>query len=209
MSQLDHHGGSGGRGPASDPGLPDERTLEDEARRRLTPARFEHVRGVVEAADELARRFGADPMRARVAAWLHDLAKDEPPELLLRRLREFAIVLDEVTARERALWHAPVGAEIARRELGVQDEDVLAAVRYHTTGRSGMSRLEEIVFLADIVERGRQFPGVEELRRVSRQDLDAALLLALDGTIRRVLDQGGLLHPDSVAARNDILLRRS
>jgi len=91
----------------------------------------------------------------------------------------------------------------------VTDEDVLSAIRYHTTGRAGMSALEAIVFLADLIEPGRTFPGVEELRRLSREDLNAALLAAYDGLIRYVLDQGGLLHSATTAARNDLLLRQS
>ncbi len=190
-------------------GFPDEAFLESEMRRRLGAARFAHVRGVVAAADELARRWGVDVQRARVAAWLHDVAKDEPPESLLKRASEFDIVFDEITAREPVLWHAVVGAEIARREFGIDDEDVIAAVRYHTTGRAGMSALEQVVFLADMIEPGRSFPGVEELRVRSREDLRATVIAALESTICYVIRQGGLLHPDAVAARNDFLLRRS
>src|SRR5690606_35419006 len=199
---------SGGKETAALKELPEEPVLEAEARRRLRPARFEHVRGVVAAADELARRWGVDVRRARVAAWLHDVAKDEAEDALLKRAREFDIVFDEITAREPTLWHSIVGAEIARREFGVHDEEVLAAVRYHTTGRPGMSRLEQIVFLADLVEPGRSFPGVDELRRKSRADLADAMVAAFDGVLCHVIPQGGLLHPDAVAARNDILLRR-
>ena len=189
--------------------LPDETALAAAVRQRLSPERFAHVQGVVAAAEELARRWDADRKRARVAAWLHDVAKDEPPEALLKRARDFGIVFDEIMARAPALWHSVVGAEIARREFGVMDEDVLAAIRFHTTGRAGMSLLEQIVFLADLIEPGRSFPGVDDLRRKSREDLPAAMIAALDSVICHVIRQGGLLHPDAVAARNDILLRRS
>ncbi|HLT57149.1 MAG TPA: bis(5'-nucleosyl)-tetraphosphatase (symmetrical) YqeK [Limnochordales bacterium] len=189
--------------------LPQEAVLEAEVRRRLRPDRFAHVQGVVATADALARRWGVDVRRARIAAWLHDVAKDEPPETLLKRAREFDIVFDEITAREPALWHSVIGAEIARREFGIRDKEVLAAIRYHTTGRPGMSGLEQIVFLADLIEPGRRFDGVEELRRQSREDLTEAVLAAFNGVICHVIRQGGLLHPDAVAARNDILLRRS
>ncbi|OUM97770.1 MAG: hypothetical protein BAA04_11190 [Firmicutes bacterium ZCTH02-B6] len=189
--------------------FPDEEALAAAVRRRLTSQRFAHTVGVVETADQLARRFGLDVQRARVAAWLHDVAKDEPPESLLKRAKEFDIVFDEITARVTELWHALVGSEIARREFGIDDEDVLAAIRHHTTGRAGMSGLEQVIFLADVIEPGRAFPGVDELRRRSREDLEGAVLAALESTICYVIRQGGLLHPDAVAARNHILLRRS
>src|SRR5690606_5450316 len=143
------------------------------------------------------------------AAWLHDVAKELPQDTLLKLAERFGIIFDDEMAHMPHLWHAPVAAELARREFGVSDPDVLAAVRHHPTGRAGMSPLERIVFLADLIEPGRSFPGVDELRRLSTEDLDAALLAAYDGLIRYVLDKGGLLHSDTVAARNEILLRRS
>lgn len=183
--------------------------IKEEVRRRLSPGRLRHVEGVVEAASALARRWHVPEEKAVLAAWLHDVAKELAPEALLKLADEFDIIFDDEMVHMPHLWHAPVGAELARRQFGVADEDVLAAVRHHPTGRAGMSRLEAVVFLADLIEPGRTFPGVDELRRLSRTDLDAALLAAYDGLIRYVLDQGGLLHSDTVAARNELLLRRS
>ncbi|MFO7266018.1 MAG: bis(5'-nucleosyl)-tetraphosphatase (symmetrical) YqeK [Limnochordales bacterium] len=190
-------------------GYGDVKAVAEEVRRRLSPARFAHVEGVVQSAAELARRWGVSEDKAVLAAWLHDVAKELPPEALLRLADEFGIIFDDEMKHMPQLWHAPVGAELARRDFGVTDEDVLSAIRYHTTGRAGMSALEAIVFLADLIEPGRTFPGVEELRRLSREDLNAALLAAYDGLIRYVLDQGGLLHSATTAARNDLLLRQS
>lgn len=195
---------AGQRPPAMDPAW-----LAAEVRRRVSPGRFAHVEGVVQAAAELARRWGVAEDKAVLAAWLHDVAKELPQDTLLKLAERFGIIFDDEMAHMPHLWHAPVGAELARREFGVGDPDVLAAVRHHPTGRAGMSRLERIVFLADLIEPGRSFPGVDELRRLSMEDLDAALLAAYDGLIRYVLDKGGLLHSDTVAARNEILLRRS
>lgn len=167
------------------------------------------MQGVVRAAQMLARRWDVPEEKAVIAAWLHDVAKELSPSSLLKLAREFGILFDEEMAQMPHLWHAPVGAEVARRTFGVDDEDVLAAIRYHPTGRAGMSPLERIVFLADIIEPGRTFDGVGELRRLSMENLDRALLAAYDGLIRHVLARGGLLHSDTAAARNDILLRRS
>lgn len=183
--------------------------IADEVRRRLSPARFKHVEGVVQTAAELARRWGVSEHNAILASWLHDVAKELSQDALLKLADEFDIIFGEEMVYMPHLWHAPVGAEIARREFHVDDEDVLAAIRHHPTGRAGMSQLEAVVFLADLIEPGRSYPGVEELRRLSAVDLSEALLAAYDGQIRYILDQGGLLHSDTTAARNDILLRRS
>lgn len=182
--------------------------IVEEVKRRLSPARFAHVEGVVETAAKLARHWGASEEKAVVASWLHDVAKELPDATLLKLAGDFGIIFDDEMAHMPHLWHAPVGAELARREFGIDDPDVLTAIRHHPTGRARMSPLERIVWLADLIEPGRSFPGVDELRRLSMEDLDDALLAAYDNQIRYVLAQGGLLHSDSTAARNEIILRR-
>lgn len=177
-------------------------------KQRLSPARFAHVQGVVDTAQQLARYWRVPERPTIIASWLHDVAKELPQAALLKLATDFGILFDEEMAQMPHLWHAPVGAEIARRTFRIDDEDVLTAIRYHPTGRAGMSGVERIVFLADLIEPGRRFDGVDELRRLSRQDLDDALLAAYDSQIRYVLAQGGLLHSNTTAARNDILLRR-
>lgn len=183
--------------------------IAEEVRRRLSPARFAHVQGVVDAAATLARRWSGSERAAVVAAWLHDVAKELSPPTLLKLANGFGILFDEEMAQMPQLWHAPVGAELARRTFGISDDEILAAIRHHPTGRAGMSPLERIVFLADLIEPGRDFDGVDQLRRLSQENLDSALLAAYDGLICYVLARGGLLHSDTTAARNDILLGRS
>lgn len=183
------------------------RWAEEEVRARLDAPRFHHTMGVVISAEELASQYGADPVKARAAALLHDVAKGYGRERLLKEALEFGIVLSDIERRAPSLIHAPLGAEVARREFGVGDPDILAAVRYHTTGRAGMSLLEKVVFLADYVEPGRTHPGVERVREAARHDLDRAALLALDQTIVYLVERGELIAPDAVAARNDLLTR--
>lgn len=180
---------------------------EEQVKARLDEHRFRHTLGVVETSVQLAGRFGADPVKARAAALLHDVAKGYDRERLLKEAFEFGIVLSDIERRAPALIHAPLGAEVARREFGVDDPGVLAAIKYHTTGRAGMSRLERVVFLADYIEPGRVHPGVERVREAARDDLDRAVLLALDQTIVYLVDRGALIAPDAIAARNDLLTR--
>ncbi|MFO7319516.1 MAG: bis(5'-nucleosyl)-tetraphosphatase (symmetrical) YqeK [Clostridia bacterium] len=181
---------------------------ESDVRARMDGPRFQHTLGVVETAAQLARRFGVDEAKARAAALLHDVARGYSRERLLKEADEFGIVLTELERRAWVLAHAPVGAEVARREFGVDDPEVLAAIRYHTTGRAGMSKLEKVVFVADYIEPGRSHPGVGPVRRAAESDLDQAVLLALDQTIVYQVERGQLIAPESLEARNEIVMQR-
>src|SRR5690606_33311273 len=103
------------------------------------------------------------------------------------------------------LWHAPVGAYLVKKEIGITDEDILDAIRHHTTGRPGMTTLEKVVFLADYIEPNRSFPGVEEVREKAKKSLDEALVLSLQNTIRFLLSKNQLIYPQTVATYNDLL----
>ncbi|MHA7963870.1 bis(5'-nucleosyl)-tetraphosphatase (symmetrical) YqeK [Paenibacillus sp. CAU 1782] len=166
--------------------------------------RWIHTEGVMATSILLAKRFGGDPERAELAALLHDVAKFWAID------RQAAVIADnglgvELLAYEKELWHAPVGAWEAGTRFGVDDEDVLNAIRYHTSGRRGMSKLEKIVWLADYIEPGRDFPGINEIRSLSEKNLDIAILAALDATIGVLISRGKLIYPLTVEARNDIL----
>ena len=113
--------------------------------------------------------------------------------------------LDQVTLAEPGLLHAPVGAALLPLELGLKDAGVLRAVAYHTTCRPGASLLERIVYLADYIEPGREFPGLGPVREAAEKNLRAALVMVVEQTIRRILDRGRLLHPRSVEFRNSLL----
>ena len=94
--------------------------------------------------------------------------------------------------------HAPLGAILAEREYGISDEEILSAIRFHTTGHAGMTKLEKIVALADMTEPGRDFPGVDEIRAISKRDLDAAMRERLTRSMAHVEERGLVLHPRSM-----------
>lgn len=173
----------------------------------LTPKRFAHSLAVRDASVKLAQHYGVDEYKAAVAGLVHDCAKGLSDEQLLNFAEEFGILIDIIQKSEAGLLHAQVGAELARKEFDVHDEEILTAIRYHTTGCEDMSMLTKILYLSDYMAEGRNFPEVEDLRRIAFVDLDAALLMGMDLTIKHVISKGSLIHPDTVKARNNLVLR--
>ena len=174
----------------------------------LKRARFEHTRGVVQTAGFLAKIHGVDPQRAALAAWLHDCAKG-----LDRGAMKALLAASGADRHERALpalWHAPVGAYLARRDFGVKDPELLGAIRWHSTGHPGQTPLQKILFVSDFIEPGRpKWPELPALRRLARRDLHAAWSQVLNEKLIDLLDRKRPLHPRSLAAYNDSLDSRS
>ncbi len=180
--------------------------LGQEVARRLTPKRWAHTQRVAETAVQLAMHWGADTAKAYLAGLLHDVAKDLSRKSLLNTALDFGIVLTAFETATPALIHAPVGAEVARREFGIEDPEIIAAIRYHTTARANMSLLEKLIFLADYIEPERSFPGVDTVRVLARQDVDKAMLLALTQSIEYLLQRDRPIAVEAVEARNYILM---
>lgn len=180
-------------------------TYQRQIKNHLGAELYQHSLGTAETAAVLAVRHRGDKCRAYLAGLLHDYGKGYSKIELGRKAGQMGLCLDRVSLKEKGLLHAPVGAALLPVELGVTDPAVLKAVAYHTTGRPGMSLLEKILYLADMIEPGRDFEGVEALREMACTDLDRALLAAVDYTIQRVLQRGLLLHPRSVQFRNSLL----
>lgn len=175
--------------------------LRDRAYAYLTPKRVAHVRGVEEEAVRLARRWGASEHDAAEAAICHDITKKLTRDEQLRLCDKYAIMVDGYEAAAEKLLHAKTGAALSQDLFGLPDETALA-VRFHTTGRAGMTTLEKITYLADYIEPGRYgFAGLEELRRACYEDLDAAMELAMRMSIQEVREKGGPVHPDTEAGQ--------
>ncbi|MBR2338940.1 MAG: nicotinate-nucleotide adenylyltransferase [Clostridia bacterium] len=178
-------------------------------RGRLTPRRFEHSLAVAVQAEHLAKKYGADPDKARVAGLLHDILKDTDGDSQLQILQDFGILLDTVEKTAPKLWHARAGAVFVEHILGITDRDILDAVRYHTTGRAGMSLLEIILYLADFTSADRDYPDVEVLRRLTEEDLDKAMEYAVEYTIHDLREAGRAVQPDTLACFIEIMERMS
>ena len=104
------------------------------------------------------------------------------------------------------LWHAPVGAYLVKKEAGIDDEEVLDAIAYHTSGRVGMTLLDKIVYLADYIEPGRSFPGVEEVRETAKDNLNLAVIQALRNTVVFLMKRGQAIYPDTFKTYNDLIM---
>ncbi len=181
-----------------------EEIIED-MRGRISPKRFAHILGVARAAMALADRYGEPVEQAYVAGLLHDCAKELPLSTMQQLVDEAGIRVDRELYRNGALLHGVAGAVMATDRYGVTDPDILEAIRVHTTGKLSMSQLDKIIFLADYIEETRDFPGVDELRRLAFQDLDRAVLAGYDNTIRHLLDQGIPIYFKTILGRNDMV----
>ncbi|MFL0364274.1 bis(5'-nucleosyl)-tetraphosphatase (symmetrical) YqeK [Pseudobacillus sp. 179-B 2D1 NHS] len=176
-------------------------------RKQITEHRYVHTLGVVETAIMLAEKYGADVEKAELAAIFHDYAKFRPKE-------EMATIIEQqqmdpqLLAFHSELWHAPVGAYLVQKEAGIEDEEVLDAIRYHTSGRMGMTLLEKVVYVADYIEPGRHFPGVEEVRELAKNNLDAALIQALKNTIQFLMKKNQPVYPDTFHTYNDLTMKK-
>jgi predicted HD superfamily hydrolase involved in NAD metabolism len=174
---------------------------DEYAARALSDKRYGHTRRVAETARELAKVHGVDPDRAYLAGLLHDIAREVGKDELLRLAGKWDIPVGEPERRQPTLLHAPVAAELALRELSVKDEEILDALRTHTTTAPGMSPLALVLYLADKVEPGRKYPAAARLREVARSpDLYEAARTTLRDQIQHTRSKGKEIHPASRAA---------
>jgi predicted HD superfamily hydrolase involved in NAD metabolism len=172
----------------------------------LGEKRLHHSLCVRDRAAELAKIHSADESKATLAGLLHDIYHDRPKVEQLQTLERHGILLDTQVRAHPVLWHAPCAAVYLEEELGIRDEEVLSAVRYHTTGRQGMTLLEKIVFLADATSSERDYPGVEENRSLANRDLNASMLAFLQFELARLVEHGQPIVRDAWEAYNDFSL---
>lgn len=171
---------------------------------QLTEHRYQHTLGVMETAISLAGRYGADEKKAELAAIFHDYAKFRPKEEMKQIIKEQGFPKD-LLEYNAELWHAPVGAYLTETEAGITDREIRDAIRYHTSGRPGMSILEKVIYLADYIEPGRHFPGVDEVRELAKESLDKALIKSVQNTILFLLKKNQMVYPETFHTYNDLI----
>lgn len=174
---------------------------------QLTEHRYTHTIGVMETAIALAEKYGANPKKAELAAIFHDYAKFRPKEEMKQIIIEQGMPA-ELLDFNSELWHAPVGAYLVENEAGITDQEILAAIKYHTSGRVGMTLLEKVIYLADYIEPGRHFPGVEEVREIAKVSLNKALIKSIQNTILFLMKKDQPVFPDTFFTYNDLVMCR-
>lgn len=168
----------------------------------LSAKRYIHSLNVAAECKKLAVKYGEDKEKAYFAGLLHDVCKELSPEEQQHLIAEsgFAVCREELETR--SLWHAVAGAYFVKSVWGVEDIDIINSIRFHTVGRAGMSRLEEIVYLGDLVSADRTYKDVEKMRKLVYSDLDAAMLEGLVFSIKSVVKKGGFIPPCTVEGYN-------
>lgn len=191
-------------GPVLDPTI---RSRLETAAGELPPGLRDHVLRVVVEARRLAQIHGVDEERAVVAVLGHDLLRALKPSALLERAEAAELAPTDVERSQPILLHGRLSALLMNERFGIDDEDVLAAARYHTTARAGMSALERLAYVADKIEPGKANANASfaEARRLADESLERSMLCLLDAQIAKALERGWPLHPDTTAARNEIL----
>ncbi|ASS71953.1 bis(5'-nucleosyl)-tetraphosphatase (symmetrical) YqeK [Bacillus atrophaeus] len=173
-------------------------------KQQLTEHRYIHTLGVMNTAIELAERFGADSKKAETAAIFHDYAKFRPKE----EMKQIIIrenMPEHLLSYNPELWHAPVGAYLAEKEAGITDGEVLDAIRFHTSGRPDMTLLDKVIYVADYIEPGRKFPGVDDVRELAETDLNQALIQSLKNTMIFLMKKNQPVFPDTFATYNSLV----
>ena len=173
--------------------------LREKAYALLTPKRIAHVAGCESEAVKLAMRYGEDAETAAEAGILHDITKKLNFEEQLNLCGKYGIINDNLELKSPKLLHAKTGAALARDRFGVSDA-VYEAIRWHTTGKPDMTLLEKILYLADYIEPTRDFPGVEKLRELCYEDIDAAMALGLSMSLEEIRSHGGKPYKDTEEA---------
>lgn len=182
-----------------------EEKIKGYLREKVSEKRYIHVMGVCETAEQLAKKYGCSISLARTAALIHDCAKTMKDEEIIYLVQEEGYSINTLEEKNPQLMHGLAGAILGEKVMGVSDEDVFNAVRYHTTGREAMSMLEKIIYISDYIEPSRDFPGITELRDMAYKNINQAVLWAMENTIIYVVKRKQLLHLETIQARNYLL----
>lgn len=183
-----------------------EEELLNDVKEHLSDYRFNHSVEVAKAAAELAVLYGGDKNKAAIAGYAHDILKEQNRFEALDYFITHSVKLTKVEMNAPKLWHAMAGSVYLKEKYGF-DDDIISAVRYHTTGKAGMTVLEKILFVADFISSDRDYNGVDEMRRRAKISLEYAMEEGLRFTINELSEKCVPIHPDTVDCYNEILLK--
>lgn len=180
----------------------DTEEIKDILKIRLSKKRYTHSLNVATAAEKLADKFGADRKKCFLAGLIHDICKEIPPEEQLKMGRECIVPLSPVEEKIPALYHAAAGSWYCEHVLHIADEEILMAVRFHTAARAGMSKTEEIIYLADLISEDRSYKDVGKMRKLAFENLQKAMLEAVSFSVSDVIAKGSLIPESTTQAYN-------
>ncbi|MCK3936747.1 HD domain-containing protein [Streptococcus suis] len=179
----------------------DRQALLEKIRVAMKPARFQHVLGVEEVALALADQYGCDPKKASLAALLHDYAKEVEDQVFLDLIAKYDLDRDLLNW-DNNIWHGVVGAYKIAEDFGLKDEEIFQAIQRHTIGAGQMTLLDKVLYVADYIEPNRDFPGVDEARRIARESLDKAVAYETAQTISYLAKKGIPIYPQTLETYN-------
>ena len=168
---------------------------------QMSQKRFQHVLGVEQAAVQLAEKYGASIEAASIAALTHDYAKERNNKEMQDLIFNEKLDLEWLDYGSN-IWHGPLGAILVERELGISDADILNAIRHHTIGAEKMTVLEQVIYVADYIEPGRDFPGVEHARTLARENLQAAVQYETKQLLQHLIEQNRKIYPKTITTYN-------
>lgn len=176
-------------------------------KQRLSPYRFNHSLCVAKSAVALAEKYGADTEKALIAGLLHDITKEAGREEHFSLFCEGKVNLTELERVNPKLWHAISGAVYIKLRLGIEDEEILDSVRYHTTARANMSLLDKVIYIADFISDDRDYDDVDVVRKLAEESLVKTMKYTQHYSINELLSKGACIHPDSVACYNQLVIK--
>lgn len=171
----------------------------------LSEERFYHSRCVSKKAGELAEKYGADVYKAEIAGMLHDIMKDTDSDEQLKIINRFGIMMSNDEFRNKKLYHAISGYAYVKNILRIDDEEILGAIRWHTSGKQDMNLLEKVIFVADYISADRDYPGVDQMRELADKSLELAMVEGISYTVTELINKGKYVDVNSICAYNSAL----
>lgn len=173
----------------------------------LKERRYNHTLAVVKVAVELAKINSICTQKAEVAALVHDVAKNLSKDEMLNLIYKNSVVLSKIEKENIELWHSILAPIVAKEKFQIYDDEILDAIRWHTTGKENMSTLTKIIYISDMIEPNRNFNNVEKIKKITFENLDLGVFKGLTSTINFLLRGDMIIDENTIKARNYFLLK--
>ena len=180
--------------------------LKEIVKSKMSLKRFTHTLGVVEMSEKLAKTYNADIEKCKVAALLHDICKEMDMEYIKNICKDnFMNELSEEDLENNEILHGFAGSYYVKNELGIDDKEILSAIKYHTVGAKNMTLVEKIVYIADAIEYGRNYPSVVKIREETFKNLDRGILMEIEHKEKYLESIGKKSHPNTDELKKEII----